>query len=582
MQKYYHTTLRLWKLLQPFHKHFYLQLFYNAFDQGLRLLITYLMALTLNSLISKDINFLIFMAFAFPVANFLKDFIGYALGQHNLKHLDQNIYSFLQSYSLKKIFELNASQYLEDHSSIKLQVIDRGETAVENVISTLLVTILPVFIQVLFTLIIISFYSIWITVISLLTLVTILLWANNFSKFHRPLIRNMMEKFDFFRKIRTEAFQHLGLIKVSGVDNNYLKEYTNDRKKLIYYFIEIWTYSGAFAFKRNLFLTVSRTITIFILVYLFINSKISTGSVYAVWSWVNDLYGNVNNIVRTIRQIPLRFIEIEKYLDIIDKKPEFSEDGKENFVAGDIAFKNLNFKYPKSEQDVLKNINLTIPYGKKVAFVGTSGSGKSTIIKLLLRIYDFSSGEILVAGKSIRNINTKSLRHNIGYVEQHVDLFDSTIRENILFGITVEKDKNKISEEKLSDIIHKSRIDQFFHRLSEFGLDTIIGERGVKLSGGERQRIGIARALIKDPAILIFDEATASLDTENEKYIQEAIDESSLGRTSIIIAHRLSTVQNADIIFVIDKGNLVGSGTHFELLENCEEYKVLIHNQHRK
>jgi ABC-type multidrug transport system fused ATPase/permease subunit len=264
-------------------------------------------------------------------------------------------------------------------------------------------------------------------------------------------------------------------------------------------------------------------------------------------------------------------------LDIIDKKPDFNEHGDKKFAMGDIELQNVSFQYPKGERPVFENVTLTIPNGKKIAFVGFSGSGKSTIVKLLLRMYDWGSGDIKVAGKSLRDLDAQTFRQKIGYVEQHVDLFDISIRENILFGL---KNK-KLSEEKLNGIVHLSRIDQFFHRLGSSGLDTIIGERGVKLSGGERQRIGIARALAKDPEILIFDEATASLDTENEKYIQEAIDESSKGRTTIIIAHRLSTIVNSDIIFVMDKGKVVGQGTHEELKTKSPEYQRLIHAQEK-
>jgi ABC-type multidrug transport system fused ATPase/permease subunit len=224
-------------------------------------------------------------------------------------------------------------------------------------------------------------------------------------------------------------------------------------------------------------------------------------------------------------------------------------------------------------------MSIKIPQGQKVAFVGFSGSGKSTIIKLLLRIYDWNKGDIKIGENSLRDIDAKTLRQRIGYVEQHVDLFDASVRENILFGVLNKKSKNKVDEEELLDVVHKSRIDQFFDRLGEKGLDTLIGERGVKLSGGERQRIGIARALIKNPDILIFDEATASLDTENEKYIQEAIDESSIGRTTIIIAHRLSTVQNSDLIYVMEKGEVVGVGNHDSLLKTSPEYLRLVNAQ---
>jgi ATP-binding cassette subfamily B protein AbcA/BmrA len=169
------------------------------------------------------------------------------------------------------------------------------------------------------------------------------------------------------------------------------------------------------------------------------------------------------------------------------------------------------------------------------------------------------------------------LREHIGYVEQHVDLLDDTVLENILIGVPTNKRHE--AEKKIDEIAKLTRIDQFYARLGEKKFTTIVGERGIKLSGGERQRIGIARAIIKNPEILIFDEATSSLDTENEKYVMEAIDNVSKGKTTIIIAHRLSTIRNADKIIVMDKGKLVGQGTHDELLATNDVYKNLVAHQ---
>jgi ABC-type multidrug transport system fused ATPase/permease subunit len=493
---------------------------------------------------------------------------------NNLKNLSYNIQQFLEEYSLKNIFNLNISQYTEDHSAVKMEVINRGENATEQIINTYVLNLIPTATQIIFSLLAISYYSPLISLLTLVTLSMTIYWTNSFSKWHRPLVRKNIDNWDEQRKVRTEAFQNLTLIKNNGTEDFYLDKYLENRQSYIAYAIDTFTYRFNHDTKRWGFLMASRIASMVLIILQISKGALAVGNIYAIWSWLGDVYSNIFNIVQAMRQLPIQYVELEKYLKIIDKQPDFVEKGKLNFKAGNITFTDLSFEYPKFDKPALKNLNLTIPQGKKVAFVGVSGSGKSTIIKLLLRMYDYNQGSIKIGSEELKDINASNLRHHIGYVEQHVDLFDTSIRENIIFDLA---DK-KASDEELKDVLEKARIDQFYHRLDK-GLDTLIGERGVKLSGGERQRIGIERALIKNPEILIFDEATASLDTENEKYIQEAIDEASRGRTSIIIAHRLSTVQNADVIFVMHLGELVGTGTHVELLQNNSYYQNLIKHQ---
>jgi len=535
------------------------------------------------TLLSKSINHMVDKSFliagyfivAYLTASLTRGIANYFAQTNSNRNINFSIKQYLQEYSFINIFKLNASQYVEDHSAIKQQVIARGEEAVENIITTIVLNLLPTISLVTFSLAAMAFYSIPVALVTFFTLVFVIIWTSKFSSFHRPFLRKNIEQWDVQRKIRTEAFQHLSLIKTSGIEDSYLKKYLKNRTKVIEHSELTQQLTINHAIKRWSVFNITNAISRLTLVYQAYLGQLLIGDIYAVWSWISDANGNIFTVIQAMRTIPNNFIELEKYLDIIDKHPEFKENGEKLFEIKDIEIKNLSFKYPKGEKYLFQNINLDIPYGKKVAFVGFSGSGKSTIIKLLLRIYDYKEGVIKIGDKNLKDLDAQTLRQKIGYVEQHVDLFDMSIKENILFSVQ----NKKMSEKELLEIVHKARIDQFFHRLGSNGLDTIIGERGVKLSGGERQRIGIARALAKNPEILIFDEATASLDTENEKYIQEAIDESSKNRTTIVVAHRLSTIQNSDIIFVFDKGQIVGTGTHEELKENCEEYIRLIKAQ---
>lgn len=260
-----------------------------------------------------------------------------------------------------------------------------------------------------------------------------------------------------------------------------------------------------------------------------------------------------------------RFIEVmDIEPDIVDKKDAHTFEP----VMGEITFDNVSFKYSQSHNWILHDISLTIPAHQTIAIVGESGAGKSTIVSLIPRFYESQEGAISIDGHDIMDLKQKFLRENIGIVQQNVFLFDSTIRENIMYG------NPAANEEQLIDAAQKANIYDFIQSLPE-GFDTLVGERGVKLSGGQKQRISIARVFLKDPPVFIFDEATSSLDTESEVLIQQSLELLSQNRTTIIIAHRLSTVKNADYLYVINHGRIVEHGTHTELLEKKDYYHKL-------
>jgi len=271
---------------------------------------------------------------------------------------------------------------------------------------------------------------------------------------------------------------------------------------------------------------------------------------------LGDMYGKV--------QVSLG--ASERILEILDEPVEPTHQQVANqqplAVEGNIVYEHVAFSYPtRKDIAVLKDISFEIKAGEKIALVGPSGAGKSTIVQLLMKFYDLSSGQILIDDQNINNLNLTQLRQNIGIVPQEVLLFGGTIRENIAYG------RPDATSEQIIMAAKKANAYNFIQTFPE-GLDTMVGERGIKLSGGQRQRIAIARAILKNPAILILDEATSSLDSESEKLVQEAMDELMKGRTSIIIAHRLSTIRKADKILVIENGQIVEEGRHEDLSSN--------------
>jgi len=250
--------------------------------------------------------------------------------------------------------------------------------------------------------------------------------------------------------------------------------------------------------------------------------------------------------------------------DIVDAKDAY-EFGP---VNGDISFEGVSFKYQSSEGWILRDVSMHVAAHSTVAIVGESGAGKSTIASLIPRFYEPQQGTIRIDGHDIAGLRQRFLRQNIGIVQQNVFLFDSTIRENIMYG------NLSASEEQMIDAAKKANIHDFIMTLPD-GFDSLVGERGVKLSGGQKQRISIARVFLNDPPMFIFDEATSSLDTESESLVQKSLDMLSQNRTTIIIAHRLSTVRRADHLFVVKEGRIVEQGTHEELLSARKYYHTL-------
>ena len=266
----------------------------------------------------------------------------------------------------------------------------------------------------------------------------------------------------------------------------------------------------------------------------------------------------------------LPIIDLKNEIDLNDKSPDIK------ITRGEIEFKDLNFKYDlENNKSALNSINLKIEGGKTTALVGMSGAGKSTILNLIPRFYNPQSGDIIIDDQSVKDINLYSLRKNISYVSQETTLFDDSIKNNILYA------NSNASRDELIDVCKKSFVSDFVDKLPQ-KYDSLIGENGLRLSGGEKQRLSIARAMLKKSKIILLDEATSSLDSETEEKIQNAIQLLTKDKTAVIIAHRLSTILNADKIYVIDKGKVLDSGTHDDLLENSEKYRNFYHKQINK
>jgi ATP-binding cassette, subfamily B, bacterial MsbA len=266
----------------------------------------------------------------------------------------------------------------------------------------------------------------------------------------------------------------------------------------------------------------------------------------------------------------------DSVFSLLDQAPE-RDDGTQAVerVHGQVSFKQLYFHYARSDKPALKDINLDVMPGEVIALVGRSGSGKSTLVNLLARFYDYDQGEIAIDGIPLADFRLANLRQQIALVNQHVTLFNDTVAGNIAYGSLTDRDM--VAIRRAADLAHAT---EFIEQLPQ-GFDTMIGESGARLSGGQRQRLAIARAILKDAPILILDEATSALDNESERFIQAALESVMQNRTTFVVAHRLSTIERADRIVVMDAGEIVEQGTHAELLAKGAHYANLYSMQFR-
>lgn len=318
-------------------------------------------------------------------------------------------------------------------------------------------------------------------------------------------------------------------------------------------------YHAGMEFMRQLyyFITIAGGII------LIMKGTMDTADLTTFILYVSVVLPPIDRLINFTEQFTQGIASFERFIEIMDTSPDITDVANAKPLEvknGDIKYSDVSFSYTEGEKEiVIDGLDLHIPGGKRVALVGESGAGKSTTVSLLARFYERSGGMITIDGQDINTVTQDSLHKSIGFVQQNIFLFDSSIRENLRYG------KSDATDEELWHALEWANLADFVRSLPE-GLDTQVGEHGTRLSGGQKQRLSIARVFLKNPPILVFDEATSSLDTESETLIQSAFNRLSKGRTSIIIAHRLSTVIDCDIIFVLDKGRVVEKGTHDELI----------------
>ena len=387
-----------------------------------------------------------------------------------------------------------------------------------------------------------------------------------FGKFIRKLSKKTQDELAGANVIVEETLQSINIVKAFTSELMEVLRYRTSMDKVVKIALKSATYRGAFISFIIFSMFGGIVAVMWYGASLVQAGEMSVGDLLSFVLYTTFIGGSIAGLGDLYGQLQKAIGASERVMEIIAEEGEQIVDETEqtNQVEGLINFNKVSFSYPtRPDVEVLNNLSFEVQAGEKIALVGHSGAGKSTIIQLLMRFYPINGGEISVDGKNINNYDLSAFRKNIGIVPQEIILFGGTIRENIAYG------KPNATEEEIRSAAEQANAMLFIEDFPE-GLDTIVGERGVKLSGGQRQRIAIARAILKNPKILILDEATSSLDAESEHYVQQALDKLMKGRTTIIIAHRLATIRKVDTIYVLNDGQIAEQGTHDELLATSD------------
>jgi ABC-type multidrug transport system fused ATPase/permease subunit len=413
------------------------------------------------------------------------------------------------------------------------------------------------------------YFSTRLAVLMILTFPVLVFAAVFFGRFIRKLSKNAQDELANANTVVEETFQSIRAVKAFTNEAFEVKRYDQALQKVVKNAIKAGAYRAGF----NAFVILALFGGIILVVWYgahLVDQKLMTVgdltsfAFYTVFigsalGGLSNLYGQIQRAVGSSERI-LEILEEDTEINLQQLKTQKAIPSLN--IQGDISFKDVHFAYPtRSDVTVLKKIDFEVKAGQKVALVGYSGGGKSTIVQLLFRYYDAAQGVIQIDGKNIDTYDISALRKHIGIVPQEVILFGGTIKENILYG------RPNASDEEVRKAAQQANAWSFIEGFPD-GLETVVGERGVKLSGGQRQRIAIARAILKNPEILVLDEATSSLDADSEHLVQEALNDLMQNRTTIIIAHRLSTIRSVDTIYVLSEGNIVEAGSHDELVNN--------------
>jgi len=513
------------------------------------------------------IPLLIILAFSFKgISLYLAKVIMIGVAEEVRKDIQTDMFRSLVNADTKVINNKHSGKFISNLTNDVSMITNLVSTAILNLFKDSLT---------LLGLLAVMFYQNWkLSLIAIIMIPLASVAAKSLGKRIGKVTNQQMIKAGALSTYFFEIFKNHQLIKIFQKEtyeiiraDKFLKSFKETQKKLQIVFVRA---SPIMEFLTGLMIAF----LIYIAAILVSNNELEVSNFFSFLAAMMLAYQPVRSLATLNIAIQQGLAGAKRVLPIIDDKPQIQdlENAEDlNYENGEITFENVNFNYNYSER-VLKSANINFAGKKMTALVGHSGAGKSTIMSLIPRFYNIESGDIKIDGQSIYKKTLKSLREGISLVSQDTTLFDDTIRNNIAYA------KLDATDQEIEDAAKKSFANEFIEKLPQ-KYETIIGENGTRLSGGEKQRLSIARAMLKKSPIILLDEATSSLDAETESKIQKAINLLTKGRTTVVIAHRLSTILNSDKIYVIDNGEIVGSGIHEELLETSKIYKNFYEKQ---
>lgn len=417
-------------------------------------------------------------------------------------------------------------------------------------------------------------FNVWLTIIVFAIMPFVFISASYFNKRMRRAFKESRHQIGEINAQVEDSLLGIRIVKSFANEGVEEEKFRQGNEKFLAIKKNMYRYMAGFHSSTRLFDGIMYIAVVVAGGIFIINGHIAPADLTAYLLFVSTLLTSIRRIVEFTEQFQRGMTGIERFIEVMDEPVQITdcENAKPlTDVKGDISFNSVSFRYGENLPFVLSKIDLKVRAGDHIALVGTSGSGKTTLCNLIPRFYDLTEGEITIDGTSVSDVTLKSLRENIGVVAQEVYLFSGTVRENIIYG------KENATEEEIIAAAKRASAHDFIMELPD-GYDTYVGERGVKLSGGQKQRISIARAFLKNPPIMILDEATSSLDNESERIVQKSLEELSKGRTTFTIAHRLTTIINATKILVLTDDGIEEEGTHEELMAKRGTYYNLYKN----